>query len=355
MKVSILSIGLPFFDTIFWRTKMKRCILILCICLLTIGCNKNTEKNKSTASNNIPVKDDRIFPIEEKKNFGTICITNIIENNVNVRNLSSLDGKIIHKAQKDDIVWILGFSGEEETINGLKGNWLHIIFENNKDIDGWVFSKYLNTNDKKYAPIKFVELIPQTNTTISLVKLSYTLDNEEIFIKQDYSKWNNYYVIIWGQYEHGFHYTNRPGVYLLDKDTLELKHITYLGSFEPWPHAYTSFTDDFKYLLQDSGTSQGIRGITAWRLSDQDKVFDGSYLRWEVNGHTINIAYSYKYSFDEEILAYGEKYQEENKIPQDIEDRKKEYGLGIELVIICTYNLDTGERKIIDGIYINTQ
>jgi len=97
-----------------------------------------------------------------------------------------------------------------------------------------------------------------------------------------------------------------------------------LGSFESWPHAYTVFTDDFEYLIQDSSTSPGVRGITAWRLKNQEKVFSGGYYGFNVKGHTINIAYEYddwnieRGYLDEEIIAYGKKYKEENKVPQDL-------------------------------------
>jgi len=310
-----------------------------------------TTKNNSTLN----------YPMDVKKNFGTVCITNIIENNIAIRNYPSLDSKIIHKAQKDDIIWILGFSGEKEIIENIEGNWLHVIFQDNRDIVGWIFSKYVNINDKEYSPINFIEIIPETNKKNSLIKISYIIDDKEIFIEKGYDHWKNNYLIVWGQYEHGFHYTNKPGIYLINNETFELRHITYLGSFERWPHAYTVFTDDFEYLIQDSGTSSGVRGITAWRLSDKEEVFSGSYYGFNVNGHTIEIAYTYddwhieRGYLDEEIIAYGKKYREENNVPQDLMELSRGDDFHVYLVIQCSYNLTTGERKILDGIYIYRQ
>jgi hypothetical protein len=348
--------------------------LFLFICFFAISCTKNNENKKDDIlylpqlETRISGEDDRSslysiinYPIEKITNFGTICITNIMEDGVDIRNYPSLEGNIIHKAQKDDIIWILGFSGEKEIIDTVEGNWLHIIFEDNKDIVGWIFSKYINTNDKEYAPIKFIELVSTEYERHPNIKISYLLNGNEIFIElsgNDYTHWKEYFVIVWGQYTHGFHYTNKQGIYLLDKETFELRHITYLGSFEPWPHAYTVFTDDFKYLIQDSGTSKGVRGIKAWRLSDQEEIFSGGHFGFNVNGHTINIAYTYdnwsieRGYLDEEIIAYGKKYKEENKVPQDLVKMSGGLDFHVGLVILCSYNLTTGERNILDGEYI---
>jgi hypothetical protein len=289
--------------------------------------------------------------------FSTIYITNINENNVNVRNYPSLDGKIIHKVQKDDEIWIIGFSGKRETIDGFDGNWLHITFENNKDIKGWVFSKYVNANDREFTQLKFVELIPIINNNIPLIKLSYALDNKEIYVELSYTeiKKDKYYAFQWGCTVNKFHYTTRPGIYVFDKETLELKHITYIGS-DRLEDSWIEFTDDFEYLILGGFK----RGFTAWRISDQKEIISGS-TNYKIYDHTIEMVYGCSDWYfergyiDEEIFAYGKKYQEEHEIPPNIEELRKNTSLGVELRIICSYNLDTGERKILDGQYVLTQ
>jgi hypothetical protein len=341
--------------------KMKSCLLILCIFLFCIGCTKNTKIINNESKINIPIEENNnstnvepSYPYE----YGNICITNITENDVNIRNYPSLDGKIIHKAQKDDIIWIIGFSGEKESIDGFDGNWLNITFENNNDIKGWVFSKYVNANDREFTQLKFVELIPIINNKIPKIKLSYTLYYGEIYVELSYSeiKKDKYYAFQWGYSGDKFHYTTRPGIYIFDKEALELKHITYIGSDRVDLDSWIDFTDDFKYLILGGFKS----GFTAWRLSDQKEIISGN-TNYEIYGHTIEMVsgcsdWDFEQGYiDEEILKYGKKYQEEHKIPQYIEDQRKNTGLYVELTIICSYNLDTGERKILDGKYILKQ
>jgi hypothetical protein len=318
---------------------------------------KHSDYNTVEDSNNVKKEH---YPLEKTaSNLGTFCITNVMENKVNVRIFPSLEAEILFQINKNDIVRIVGVSGEKVTIDSFNGNWVYVVLENgNSENKGWVFSKYLNIGELKYSPINFVEYIPTNNRNIPKIKFSYFLYDKEIITEVDYTVWNDYYIIVWDLLQYDYHYTNKPGVYILNKETNELKHITYLGCFEFWPHAYTLFTDDFEYLLQDSGTSKGPRGITAWRIKDLQEVYSGSYYGMNISNHTIAVVYACdEWSFqrgytDEEIMAYGKKYREENPVPEEMEKERQETGLGIELIINCSYNLDTGERKILGGTYI---
>jgi uncharacterized protein YgiM (DUF1202 family) len=344
-------------------------VIIVVFFFIVVACKNSVEKtesNKKDSDIEIAVEPDNdtiiqkeniVYPVEETK-FGTVCKTNITDENVNLRNLPSLNSDIIDQIRKDEIVTIIGFSKAIETIEGVDGYWVNVFYGDKK---GWIFSNYINLENKESSKIKFVELIPAQNGRIPLVKLSYLLEGKEILAEIDYNTWKNYYVILWDCYQYGFHYTNVPGIYFLDKQSFELKHISYVATSEEWPHAWTLFTDDLEYILQDSGTSPGVRGITVWRSGDGKEVFSGSYYGIKIDGHIIEVVYpcdewSLERGYtDEEIVSYGKRYKNETSIPEDIEKIKRETGLGIDLIIRCSYNLDTGERKIISGEYILVQ
>ena len=253
-----------------------RYIIILFVFFQVFGCKNQIDENEAidnyNNTNNRRNKTSNIilnYPYESNIDLSPssiisiICITNINENDVNIRNYPSLDGEIIYKAQKDDIVLILGFSGEKEQIDGFEGYWLKIKFEKNENIAGWIFSKYINTNNREYSPLKFVEFIPGTDKRIPLIKLAYTLDGQDNFIELDFIDSNNYYTIAWGYHKQNFHYTTKPGAYIIDKETLKIKHITYLGS-DAWALNWIQFTEDFEYLFQGGFKSS----FTAFRIKD---------------------------------------------------------------------------------------
>jgi len=355
------------------------CMIALFI-ILCFSCrkNKNEENVHSENEQEISIVNQEIYvvniednqdttiksyPIEKESSWGITCYTNITDNNVNVRISPSLDSKVVYKLQTDDIVEVRGFSNETMTIDDYYGNWVNIHFKSIKSefIEGWVFSKYVNIGDKKPVPIKFVEILP--DKWFGVIKLSYNVEGKEIFGEVGYSMEGNYYVFIWGSITFGYHYRCKPGIYFLNKDTYELKHFTYSGAFSDGGGiGWVSFTKDFEYVIQDSGTSSGIRGITAWRCSTNELIYQGIYYRnSRTIGHTIDVVYMYDDWYyergrtDDEIMEYGKKFTAENPVPEDIEKRRRETGLHLEIIINCTINLDTGERTIKGGEYILTQ
>lgn len=348
-------------------------LFIISICFLVFyGCKKNNHIETQKANNGaetLYVNDNNEKQNIENNSTGRKIFSNmfpayILENKVNLRNYPSLKAEIISKLEESDFVNIIGFSGEKEIIDGFEGYWLNVLVPKNQK-KGWIFSKYVDIQEQDVSKIKFVELVPAQNGRIPLIKLSYTIDDEEKFVNVYYNTWNNNYVILWNYNEDGFHYSNQPGIYFLDKNTYELKHITYFGTSgdddEEAPHAWTMFTDDLEYIIQDSGTSPGIRGIKAWRLKDFKEVYSGSYYGREIKGHKILVVYSCDdwaiengYT-DKEIIEYGEKWKKENPIPEKILKDKQETDLSLELIIYCYIDLDTGKREIIQGDYILTQ
>jgi predicted SnoaL-like aldol condensation-catalyzing enzyme len=349
-------------------------ILLLFVLIGLYSCNKQAEVAENDTSNEIIIetieqpKVNKIvfqYPYEKynKDREITTCETNVLEDNVNMRKFPNIDAKVVYQLSKDDIVKIVGFHNTKETIDDYEGAWINIFFMKDEKTlyEGWVFSKYINIGEKEYSAIKFLEIIPKTGNKISLLKFSYIINGVEHYIQTDYNEWNGFYVIVRGPYENWYHYTNQPGIYLLDKNTMELKHMTYLGTTVAWPHAWTVFTDDYKYLIQDSGSSPGPRGITVYNCETMEITYSGTYYGRKIYNHTIEVVYScdewnltHGYT-DEEIIEYGKKYKEENDVPEDIKQQQEETGLYLDFLVRCSINLDTGERKIIEGQYYLTQ
>jgi len=341
---------------------LKSCMIILLI-ILCFSCSKNVnEENKQGVS--IVKKETAIIshPIEEKNAWNTRCYTNITDSNVNVRISPSLEAKIIYKLQNDDIVEVRGFSNETMTIDGYNGNWVNIRYTDGKttSIEGWVFSKYVNIGNMKPAPIRFVEMLPNKEEP-EKIKLLINLDGEEVFREVDCSEDGNHYSIVWSPETFGYHYRSIPGVYFLNKDTYELKHFTYSGVFGSSDGAvgWLIFTNDLEFIIQDFGTTSGLRGIRSWRCSTNELVYQGLYYyNSKIIDHTIDVVYIYDDWYyergftDSEIMQYGKKFTEENPVPENIEKERIKDRLSLYVIINCTINLDTGERTIIDGEYI---
>jgi hypothetical protein len=332
---------------------MKKSLSII-LCFLIICCTKNIEKEVLPEEKPVFVYDKNygketvIYP----KANGSTVVTNIIDDNVNLRSYPSLENKILHKLQRNDVISIIGTSGKKENIDNFYGDWLNITYSNGSNFfEGWVFSKYVNIEERGFAPINFVELKDHK------IICSYNLMDKEVFTELYYSETRDFYYFLWGLGATNYYYYNKPGIYSVDKETFELNHITYFGSHEFEGIEWTKFTNDFRYLIQDSGTNGHPRGIWAWRLEDS-LVYSGMYYKDpSIYGNIIEVVYkcddghfAHGYT-DEEIMLYGKKYKEENPVPQEMIDAP----LNVELIIRCSFDLDTEERKILGGKYILTQ
>jgi len=306
--------------------------------------------------------DDILSSNEEKLEYGGTVYNAIInDDNVNVRAYPSVKAEVLSQVHKDTQIVVIGTSKEIVTIDGYTGNWLNIA-RNKYGNDGWVFSKYVEKGRITPSELKIIEMPPQEERRAQRLIGSYQINGKETMVNLYPHKEENqdFYTFAYDYTNESFHYSNVPGSYAWYPKTNELKHISYIGT--PMESAWVIFTDDFKYLLEDFGTGPGVRGLGVWRVEDSKRIFSGGYYR-DINlkGYTINVVYGYtawnisNNRLDDEILDYGKKYEENNPIPDDILRSSKEDGFGIELIIICELNLDTGIRKIINGRYRNTQ
>jgi hypothetical protein len=102
----------------------------------------------------------------------------------------------------------------------------------------------------------------------------------------------NFWTFAWDLDNENYHYTNIPGSYAWHPETNELKHITYIGT--AGESAWVIFTDDFKYIIEDFGTSPGPRGLGIWQANNGKRIFSGSYYRdIKLHGHVVEVIYSY--------------------------------------------------------------
>lgn len=330
--------------------KTSFCLIVSII--IISSCQKRTE----TDSNIDLIEQQSGITIalaenEEKLQYGGIVYNTIVnDDNVNIRSYPSLQSDVLFQVSKDTRIRIIGVSKEKNTIDNYNGHWLLVTIRENQPNGwetGWIFSKYVNGGDIEPSEINVADLTPEEPIQTRKLDLTYKkLPNQ------------SFWTFVWDEYIVNYRYNNIPGSYAWYPETNELRHITYIGTSEE--SAWVIFTDDFKYALQDSGTSPGIRGLSVWRVNDGRKIFSGTYLRdIKLNGYTIEIVYEYSRLFmdrlDNEIITFAENFEQNNPEPENMVQYARETGLVILLVITCELNLDTGARKIINGEYIYSQ
>lgn len=302
-----------------------------------------------------------VFSQEQVYNnyFGTAYNTSINDDRVNVRSFPSMSGEVLFQLNKNARVLVIGVSQERNYIDNYDGNWLCITVNQNQENQykqGWVFSKYVDIGNVVPSELRITEVPPKMENRMQTIIGSYTVGGVEkrITIVPDKEEDQDFYTFAFDIFEKDFHYSNVPGSYIWYPDTNELKHVSYTGtSIES---AWVKFTDDFKYLLEDFGTSPGVRALGIWRVSDNKRIFSGSYYRdIKLHGHTIEIVYNANAGWDQELIEYAQDFRENNPKPTSLEGYGNLHPSEIGLIIVCNFNMDTGERKIISGRYIFAQ
>jgi hypothetical protein len=362
---------------------MKRIFFVLMACLFLFGCNKKNDIgviDKISVDNSVQtdemdnieiINDDNlglaISGQEFKEQFtGTLYKAMINDDSVNVRDLPSLEANSVLQLDKNTEVTIIGVSKEKELIDSYNGLWLCIKgnYKGKWVEQGWVFSKYVNMDEIEPSIIQFEEFIPETERKSAVINVSYNLNGNKVYMKMYPYKnsIDNYYTFVLDYWDDDYHYSNIPGSYIWYPDTNELKHITYMGT--SMESGWVDFTDDFEYFIEDFGTGPAPRGIGVWRVFDKEEIFRGSYYRdINLHGHFIEVIYhsnwwsyySWKYKPDDELINYFEQFKQENPEPEEMLQYSRETRLGLELIVFCEINLDTGVRKILRGQYIHTQ
>ena len=338
---------------------MKK-IIFLCLIIALVGCSKKASQTTDSVRVNEEQTnsgDDILSRYEESWATVTVYNTTINDDNVNVRAHPSVRADILFQVHKDEKIIIIGTSKEIDTIDGYTGNWLNIV-KNKYGETGWIFSKYVEKGRITTTELKIIEMPPQEERRAQRLIGSYQINGKETMVDLLYphkEENQDFYTFIYDYTTEPFHYSNIPGSYAWYPKTNELKHISYIGT--GMASTWVIFTDDFKYVIEDFGTTPEPRALGVWRVEDSKRIFFGRYYEGiNLQGYTINVIYwdSNRHEWDDEILNYAKKYEENNPAPDDmVEYAKGKFGL--ELIILCEFNMDTGIRKIMGGQYIYTQ
>jgi hypothetical protein len=286
---------------------------------------------------------------EEFPMGGLFYNTTINDNNVNIRILPSLDGKIITQLNSGSEIKIIGISPYTQFIDNFNGHWINISLAN--DTVGWVFEKYVNIRET------FVSEISVDRNGYG----TYQLGNREINFRVELKEVNRTQYFIWDIKEEYFHYSCVPGCYIFDQNNNEWELLTYNTTGTFWGFRdFVILTDDLKYLMIDYGTApMPMRGVIVYRISDNVKIYEGGYNKKPSgNSHYISVGYRYigyhygeweteNIRLNEVLLAYGREYIKDNPLETEKAKPKWEkYGDSFTLYIECLYNLDTGEEQI---------
>jgi hypothetical protein len=294
--------------------------------------------------------------ISSEENFpmgGTFYNTIINDNNVNIRDLPSLTGKIITQLNNDSEIKIIGISPNIQFIDNFNGHWINIALPD--DTAGWVFEKYVDIKET------FVSVISVSKNGYG----TYQLGNNKISFNVKLNEANQIQYFVWDIKEKNFHYSCVPGcyVYNINNDGWELLTPNTVGTFWGF-RSFALLTDDLKYLMIDYGTGPiPMRSVIVYRISDNAKIYEGGYNKKPSgNSHYISVGHKYiGYRFgnwgtentrlNETLLTYGREYIKNN--PLEIEKTKpkwERYDDSFALYIECLYDLDTGEEEIV-GAY----
>ena len=322
----------------------------------------DTETKKDEEPEAIVEAEVELPDVEEERIpwFGTVLHSYINTNNTSVRSFPSPNAGIVFELNRGDPIMVLGISKEIDTIEGHEGHWLNIrVGEIWWGQDGWVFYTFVEGGDFEAVDFSITEVVPAQERRLMYLIASYFIDEVENNVEIVPRKLPNqdFFTFVY-DVTRGSHYKNVPGAYVWHPETNEIEHIAYI--YAEIESGWVAFTDDFKYILRDFGTSPDPRGLGAWHIETGERVFSGSYyVDINLQGYTINIVYMYTNwnieRLDQEIIEFAEQYRINNSVPEDMLAYSRQTGLGLVLTIVCEFDLESGVRTILDGRYIYTQ
>lgn len=290
--------------------------------------------------------------------------TIVNDSNVNIRNIPSKNGKRNGKLDKNDIVYVTGIAQTLDTIDNFTGRWLRVDTEkktkDNINLSGWIFSKYIDfpTNIIS-SQFEFVKYYPRDakSTNKMVLKITGGIHQREITVYPNKLENQSFFTFTWNDDESDFIYSDPAGTFTWNPQNNEIKRITYLG--QTVESAWVYFSDDFRYMLEDYGTSPGPRGLSIYDLKNDMNVFSGSYYQdIDLSGHKIKVAvpgYSWimndknSKDIDKESLDRLNSFINKNPI------NSRDDGLDNTPIVLYSYDMDTGKREYIECKYIVTQ
>jgi len=298
---------------------------------------------------------------------------------VRVYKWPSSESNIINTLQRNTDVDIIGVAGKMEIINGYEEYWIGITWgENNHGPQnyGWVQSSNLKLEDVFFSEISIIST--STNDQENLIlNVIYTInDIESEFSIFPEKQENNNYTFFWDYRNDNFHYSSKPGLYVWNDETKELKHLSYIISdgYLNWQHIVTN---NFEYLILYKEIENSIGNINVWQIDDGEIILFGKiYDKFSLNENTLEIVKYYDVLYSsgwrnhegEDNWMYGNRlsaeeiefagyYLEKNEVPEEYLDHVNQIP-GINAVlffIVVERNIETSEEKITGCIYIPVQ
>ena len=321
------------------------------------------------AGETIPEPSANEVPYRFAGHDAGIVYQTFITSDVKVYLLPGFDSRVIEELKADTPVQIIGISDNREALESNSEFWVKISYGKVADFGdpniGWILSSFTNIERDRL----FVSDLKIVGTELNghgqlVLHGTYDLNGSVVeFSVLPYKlEDQDFYTFSWDAAAEGFRYTNKPGIYIWKEAENEVRHITYSGGEgSKWGFAaWSILTDDFMYLIQDQGTSPDPRAVKVWRIEDGEEIFSGSYyVDINLRGHTIEIIrstglfYSEQWRFAEratdEELAFANKFIEENQPPENLPD-----GIATALLLTYDYNMDTGEKTLLGGQYIES-
>ena len=324
------------------------------------------ERLMNISSTPTAVFSRRVSNSEERFNFwgmdrGVVSNTKIIADNVPVRAYPSKSANILFEASKGTWIRILSVSNRIDNIDGYIGNWLEVV-GNHPVGGGWVFSRYVERGQVTPSELRIIGLEPRQERRVQQLIASYKVNGIETTVRlwQHKVAHQDFHTFVFdrgitmntgdGRMLGLFHYRNVLGSYIWFPETNELRHITYRGSTSE--SEWVIFTDDFRYMIQDFGTSVGPRSLSVIRLEDGERIYEGIYLD-DINmrGNTIEVLCICQ---NEQRTEFERDFRENNPLPEHILDAVR-HGMGYRLIILCDLDLDTGSRSTTRALWITMQ
>ena len=294
-------------------------------------------------------------------NLDNLIKTTVNDEPLNVRNLPSIEGEKVGKLFKGNTVYVTGFSDNKETIDGYNGYWVKVSTYNEEYEywemkQQWVFSKYLDLEPSlevsKIEPVRFYK--NEWDSPLLDIKLVRKNGNSVATVELNNLEGQDFYSFNW-LYDYfnkdNFSSCDPTGTFVYYPSTNEIKHITVKGESEE--SSWGLFTNDFKYFLQDFGTSSGVRALLITDLTTNEEIFSGNYykkLGWDGESITICETNHLKTRNYDMISKEERRKAEEKQMTFSYQERK-----GKEIVDCYRYNLYTGEITFLDCILIAMQ
>jgi hypothetical protein len=370
-----------------------RKIAILIIINTLLSCHKekihiNTEENNSIISTSeihiSQIENEPYYKLninEVINPYGGIVYISFITNDVNVHLLPQFDSRIIDELNTGTSIRIIGISNIIESLENNDLYWVKIhygegeYFNINPKI-GWILSSFTRIDRCCISNLEIVKMeITNFSSKYYRFKLhgTYNINSQIMDFSVYANKLDNqdFFTFTWDHTSVGFHYSNKPGLYIWNENQKELRHISYIGGQgSKWGNSHWSVvTDDFKYLLQDQGTAPPPRIVVIWDLeygeeiSFSENIENLIYYYEDINlkGYIIEILKYFNIYYDgkwhtrnsnmtDEEIKFAEIFIKENDPPQDLID----YGC-FSFQIVYEYNIETKKEKIIGGQYIFEQ